>query len=84
MCSLLSSSRIIWETIKRAFSLSSAGTTYQGAIGVLVAFKHRLVCFHVLFPVIPFVDVRKAEFPVLFRFINSFQEAFSLFVLWID
>ena len=29
--SSLSVSRTIWETINRAFSLSSAGTTYQGA-----------------------------------------------------
>ena len=29
--SALNVSRRIWETINRAFSLSSAGTTYQGA-----------------------------------------------------
>ncbi len=29
--SSLSASRTIWETTNRAFSLSSAGTTYQGA-----------------------------------------------------
>ena len=32
-------SRTIRETIKRAFSLSSAGTTYQGVCSVLVALK---------------------------------------------
>ena len=33
-------SRMICETINRAFSLSSAGTTYQGAFQVLVAPRH--------------------------------------------
>jgi hypothetical protein len=37
--SSLSVSRTIWETIKRALSLSSAGTTYQGAREVLVALR---------------------------------------------
>lgn len=31
--------RTIWEAINRAFSLSSAGTTCQGACGVLVALR---------------------------------------------
>ena len=34
-------SRTIWETISRAFSLSSAGTTYHGASSVLVALRQR-------------------------------------------
>ena len=33
-------SRITCETISRAFSLSSAGTTYQGDACVLVALRH--------------------------------------------
>ena len=37
--------RTIWETIKRAFSLSSAGTTYQGAWRVLVAFRQASKAF---------------------------------------
>src|SRR5665648_882815 len=35
-----SASRTICETMSRALSLSSAGTTYQGAWSVLVAFRH--------------------------------------------
>jgi thioredoxin 2 len=38
--SSLSASRTIAETIRRAFSLSSAGTAYQGAWRVLVASRH--------------------------------------------
>src|SRR5439155_20554685 len=33
-------SRTIWDTINRAFSLSSAGTTYQGPSRVLVTLRH--------------------------------------------
>lgn len=35
-----SDSRIIWEMMSRAFSLSSAGTTFHGAVSVLVPVKH--------------------------------------------
>ena len=37
--SSLNVSRTIWETTNRAFSLSSAGTTYQGARAELVALR---------------------------------------------
>ncbi len=40
ICKLLSVSTTIWETIKRAFFLSSAGIAYQGATSVLVALRH--------------------------------------------
>src|SRR5664279_1422880 len=43
--SSLNTSRIILETINLAFSLSSAGTTYQGACWVLVAFRHSSKAF---------------------------------------
>src|SRR5208282_5197306 len=38
-------SRTIRETISRAFSLSSAGTTYQGASRMLVALRHSSYAF---------------------------------------
>jgi hypothetical protein len=36
---------------------------------------------HVVVPELPLLDIRKAEFPVLLRFVNAFEEPFSLLVL---
>src|ERR1022692_4353816 len=63
--SSLSASRTIWETINRAFSLSSAGTTYQGGGLGACRVQASLISLHVMLPVFPLVDVREAEFPIL-------------------
>ena len=74
-------SRTIWDTIRRAFSLSSAGTTYQGACLVLVAPRHSSYACHVVLPEFPLFNVRDAEFPVLFRLVDACEKALSLLLL---
>ena len=39
-----------------------------------------LISLHVMLPVFPLVNVSEAEFPVLVRLINAFEESLSLFV----
>jgi len=70
-----------WETISRAFYLLSAGGHKQGRVGGARCTQARLICLHVMLPVVPFVNVREAEFPVLVRLINALAEALLLFVL---
>ena len=36
---------------------------------------------HIVIPELPLLNVRKAEFPVLFRFVDAFEEPLSLLVL---
>ena len=74
-------SRTILDTMSRAFSLSSAGTTYQGASRVLVRAQASFIGAHVLLPEFSLDNVRGAEFPVLFRLIDARQKALSLFFL---
>jgi hypothetical protein len=76
----LNASRTIWETINRAFSLSSAGTTYQGAIRACRV-QASLISRHVILPVFPLVNVSEAKFPVLVGLINALEESLSLFFL---
>ncbi len=71
-------SRTIWDTINRAFSLSSAGTTYQGASPGACRTEAFLIRLHVVLPEFSLLDVRKAEFPVLFRLVDACEEALSL------
>src|SRR5664280_690838 len=40
-----------------------------------------LIRLHVLFPEFPLLDIRKAEFPVLFRHIDALKKTLSLFLL---
>ena len=40
-----------------------------------------LIGLHVLLPEFPLLDVRKAEFPILFRLVDACQETLSLFFL---
>ena len=74
-------SRIIPDTINRAFSLSSAGTTYQRACLRACRVEAFLIGLHVLLPEFSLGNVPGAEFPVLFRFVDARQEALSLFLL---
>ena len=69
------------EMISRAFSLSSAGTTYHGACSVLVALRQCFVGLHVFFPEAAFLEVVAAELPVAFRVFDAFEEATALFLL---
>src|ERR1700722_15989976 len=39
-----------------------------------------LIRVHVILPEFPLVNVRHAEFPVLLRFVDAFEETLSLFV----
>ena len=78
---LASTSSSTCDTIRRAFSLSSAGTTYQGACLVLVALRHFLIHPHVVLPEFSLLDVRHAEFPVLFRFVDAVEEPLALLLL---
>ena len=71
---------MICETISRAFSLSSAGTIYQGASRVLVALRHCLKSRHIAFPELSLLNVGKAEFPILIRLIDPLKKALSLLV----
>ena len=48
---------------------------------MLVALQAFLVGRHILLPELSFLDIRRAEFPVLFRLIDALDESFSLFVL---
>ena len=70
----------IWDTMRRAFSLSSAGMMYQGACRARRA-EALLVRRHVVFPVFSLLDVRVAELPVLLGIIDALQEALSLLLL---
>jgi len=36
---------------------------------------------HIMLPEFPFFDVRKTEFPILFRLVDAFEEAISLLFL---
>ena len=69
------------ETMSRAFFLSSAGTTYQGASAVLVFSEAVLVGSHVAVPVCPLVDVAGVEFPVLLGIVDPSEKALALLVL---
>ena len=69
------------ETISRAFCLSSAGTTYQGACARAGGCEALLVRLHVLLPVLALFDVRFAELPVLLGRIDAREKALALFLL---
>jgi hypothetical protein len=80
---LLSSSAltVIRETESRAFPLSSAGTTYQGASLVLLALKALIIGPHIVLPEFPPHAVRKAKCPVLFGLIDTRRKALALLLL---
>ena len=66
--------------ISRAFSLSSAGTTYQGAAFVLVTLRQASYAYIYCFPELSLFNVAKTEFSVFVRLIDAFEEALALFV----
>jgi hypothetical protein len=59
----------------------SEGTTYQGTSVVLVAPLTHSSYAVILLPGLPLLDVRPAEFPVLFRLIGAVEEALTLLAL---
>ena len=40
-----------------------------------------LICLHIVLPEFPFRDIRKAEFPVLFRLVDTRDKTFALLFL---
>ena len=68
------------DTISRAFCLSSAGTTYQGAWRCS-SLRGSLVRAHVVLPARPFRDIAGAELPVFRRVLDARQEAPRLLLL---
>ena len=68
------------ETIRRAFSLSSAGTAYQGAWRCSLP-PTLFVGLHVIAPILALVNIGEADFPVFLWFIDAFEEPLSLLVM---
>ena len=75
--------RIMRETMRRAFPLSSAAEIIQPQAGLRCTRRAKafLISLHILLPERAFLQVRKGELPVLLRVIDALEEALALLLL---
>src|SRR5438093_8656912 len=72
---------MVREMIKRAFFLSSAGTTCQGSLPAAGLAQAGFIGLHIVVPEFPLFEVAPAEFPVLIRLVDAGKKAAALLVL---